>query len=88
MKYRIRWRHVVTGDEGLSNRAWALDEAVKRVERANQSTKYDHWLEAVPHLQRDGWVHEDELPPNYPYDAMFSKSQVFGGVRMFPDVTL
>lgn len=30
-----------------------------------------------------GWVHEDELPQGYPYDAMFPHSRV-DGVRMFP----
>lgn len=30
-----------------------------------------------------GWVNEDELPENYPYDAMFPHSKV-DGVRMFP----
>jgi hypothetical protein len=30
-----------------------------------------------------GWIYEDELPKNYPYDAMFPFSKV-EGVRMFP----
>jgi len=30
-----------------------------------------------------GWLFEDELPDNYPYDAMFPYSKV-DGVRMFP----
>lgn len=30
------------------------------------------------------WLYEDTLPAEYPYDAMFSHSQVRGGVRMFP----
>jgi hypothetical protein len=30
-----------------------------------------------------GWIYEDELPKNYPYDAMFPHSKV-DGVRMFP----
>jgi hypothetical protein len=30
-----------------------------------------------------GWVHEDELPGGYPYDAMFQFSKV-DIVRMFP----
>ena len=30
-----------------------------------------------------GWTYEDELPENYPYDAMFPHSKV-DGVRMFP----
>lgn len=30
-----------------------------------------------------GWVHEDQLPDGYPYDAMFAHSKV-DGVRMFP----
>jgi hypothetical protein len=30
------------------------------------------------------WIYEDELPEGYPYDAMFEKSRVFDGVRMFP----
>ncbi|QWY83676.1 hypothetical protein [Rhizobium phage RHph_X2_26] len=33
----------------------------------------------------DGWIYEDELPPGYPYDAMFPFSKV-DGVRMFPAV--
>lgn len=30
------------------------------------------------------WLYEDALPDNYPYDAMFPKSRVIDGVRMFP----
>ena len=30
------------------------------------------------------WIFEDELPDNYPYDAMFRYSAVIDGVRMFP----
>ncbi len=30
-----------------------------------------------------GWMYEDEIPDNYPYDAMFPYSKV-DGVRMFP----
>lgn len=30
-----------------------------------------------------GWMYEDEIPDNYPYDAMFPYSKV-EGVRMFP----
>ncbi len=30
-----------------------------------------------------GWLFEDELPKNYPYDAIFPYSRV-DGVRMFP----
>ncbi|PDT15878.1 hypothetical protein CO670_15385 [Rhizobium sp. J15] len=30
-----------------------------------------------------GWTYEDELPENYPYDAMF-KFSVVDAVRMFP----
>ncbi len=30
-----------------------------------------------------GWIHEDELPDGYPYDAMFPHSKV-DGVRLFP----
>lgn len=30
-----------------------------------------------------GWMHEDELPEGYPYDAMFPHSRV-DGVRLFP----
>lgn len=30
-----------------------------------------------------GWIYEDDLPTNYPYDAMFDHSKV-DGVRMFP----
>ncbi len=30
-----------------------------------------------------GWLHEDTLPPEYPYHAMFPYSRV-DGVRLFP----
>ena len=30
------------------------------------------------------WMYEDELPENYPYDAMYTYSDVIDGVRMFP----
>jgi hypothetical protein len=30
------------------------------------------------------WIYEDQLPPDYPYDQMFEYSDVFDGVRMFP----
>lgn len=30
------------------------------------------------------WIHEDELPDDYDYDANFSRSKVMDGVRMFP----
>ena len=30
-----------------------------------------------------GWINEDELPENYPYDVMFPHSKV-DGVRLFP----
>ena len=31
-----------------------------------------------------GWLYEDELPEDYPYDAQFKDSLVVDGVRMFP----
>lgn len=31
-----------------------------------------------------GWLYEDALPSNYPYDAMYPHSRVIDGVRMFP----
>jgi hypothetical protein len=43
--------------------------------------------EGLPPPRHDGWIHEDELPPHYPYDQMFPQSQVRDGVRMFPEVT-
>jgi len=30
-----------------------------------------------------GWINEDDLPDNYPYDAMWPHSKV-DGVRLFP----
>jgi hypothetical protein len=46
-------------------------------------TAYD----AVTALSTDAepvaWIYEDELPENYPYDAMFPYSKV-DGVRLFP----
>ena len=30
------------------------------------------------------WLHEDELPENYPYDEMYAASRIIDGVRMFP----
>ena len=38
-----------------------------------------------------GWIYEDELPADYPYDKMFPFSKLgldgLGGVRIFPQVT-
>lgn len=31
-------------------------------------------------------IYEDELPEDYPYDEMFSRSIIIEGVRMFPEV--
>lgn len=38
---------------------------------------------AIPEQKIVGWIFEDELPKNYPYDAMFVHSKV-DVVRMFP----
>lgn len=38
---------------------------------------------AMPEQKIVGWIFEDELPKNYPYDAMFAHSKV-DVVRMFP----
>ena len=39
---------------------------------------------AQPDQEPVAWIYEDELPEGYPYDAMFKKSRVIDGVRMFP----
>lgn len=31
-----------------------------------------------------GWLHEDELPEDYPYDEMHQYSQIRWGTRIFP----
>jgi hypothetical protein len=31
-----------------------------------------------------GWLYEDELPRNYPYDEMFQYSAIIEGIRTFP----
>lgn len=33
------------------------------------------------------WIHEDQLPEDYPYSEMFDKSVLVDGVRMFPKWT-
>jgi hypothetical protein len=38
---------------------------------------------AEPEQEPVAWIHEDELPSNYPYDLMFPYSKV-NGVRLFP----
>lgn len=48
------------------------------------------YLIAISKLQEDrdryrGWIYEDELPPDYDYDANYHRSQVIDGVRMFPE---
>lgn len=40
-------------------------------------------IPAMPEQKIVGWIFEDELPKNYPYDAMFAHSKV-DVVRMFP----
>ena len=30
------------------------------------------------------WLHEDELPEDYPYDSEFCRSRLVNGVRIFP----
>jgi hypothetical protein len=88
MKYRICWRNLATGLKGYSLRAWKHAEALELCKAKNQSTKFEYWIEDLPYLEIKGWIHEDELPPNYPYDQMYPESRVIAGVRMFPDVTL
>lgn len=86
MNYRIHWRNVVTGKEDFSRRPLSQDEAEQLCERMNLSTEYEHWVEEIP-PQPEGWIYEDELPPNYPYAHMFPESKIVDGVRMFPEVT-
>lgn len=49
------------------------------IEKAESAIEADRkcWDEPV------AWLYEDELPDNYPYEAMFPYSKV-DGVRMFP----
>ena len=39
-----------------------------------------------PEQKPVAWIYEDELLESYPYDAMFEKSRVMDGVRMFPQI--
>ena len=48
---------------------------------ACQENEYNT-VEDVPH-----WHYEDNLPDDYPYDRMFSRSKVICGIRMFPPAT-
>ncbi len=41
---------------------------------------------AQPEQEPVAWIYEDELPESYPYDAMFEKSRVIDGVRMFQQI--
>ncbi|MCS3433671.1 hypothetical protein [Klebsiella sp. BIGb0407] len=70
-------------DELLSDElAAAAAKELRRVENLyTESQKRVAELEAVPVVI--AWIYEDELPDNYPYDAMFPHSKV-DVVRMFP----
>lgn len=61
---------------------WVADlwrEAEAMLEAAPEPTEPSN----TPSAPAVVWLYEDELPPNYPYDAMFPYSKV-DGVRMFP----
>src|SRR5690606_22519383 len=56
--------------------------------------RFDFYAQEIEKLRNDSdyrkrrgepvaWMYEDEIPDNYPYDAMFPYSKV-EGVRMFP----
>jgi hypothetical protein len=53
-------------------------DGLRSLERIEQAV-----LSRQPAASPLAWIHEDELPEGYPYDAMFPYSKV-GGVRMFP----
>lgn len=54
-----------------------LSEYLRQVQQAQEARdKFDA-------LAPGGWIYEDELPEDYPYDAMFPYSRV-DGVRLFP----
>ncbi len=71
---------------------WAEGRGAADPELANVRAAWDSVYSLVQDLatrpeqteqQPVGWIHEDELPDGYPYDAMFPFSKV-DVVRMFP----
>lgn len=67
----------------LTLRDWLQHQAEELLDGAGYALAAIRAINAGMRVEIIGWIHEDELPKNYPYDAMFPHSRV-DGVRLFP----
>ncbi len=64
------------------------DIARNRIHSAGIAEQYAMFYRRLAKSRRlaEHWHYEDDLPNDYPYDRMFSRSKVIDGVRMFPPI--
>ena len=72
------------GNHPVEQPAYETESWKNNMKEAEKILAKAKFANEQPAQEPVAWIFEDELPDNYPYDAMFRYSAVIDGVRMFP----